>query len=245
MKKFLVATSIGGAKLHKAAWDYLVSNITKKLDQEDYIMKCQVYSCIWHDYFIKYGIKDEDGEYVIFQPWLEGADGFRDTLLKLVEELECDYAKLDELNDGRTLRIVTVPNDGYEYHITEDPEYGSEYVTQYHRSFFPEEDWLALAKAKIKKFSNEITSKMNGVFSIDHTVEIATSAEHGLAKVHDEKGKDHYLFLKYSEYYVANDDHPKSCYEIVNADLNAWQPITYAFSKEQLEKYIELYKLLN
>lgn len=251
MKKFLVGNSIGGAQITKQAWDYLVYNISKNFDQEDYKMKSQIYSCIWDDYYMKHGSNDRvDGEYVRFHPWLEGADYFRETLLHLVEELQYDYTKLDELNDGHDLRIITVPDDGLEYQITEDPEYGAEYVTQVHRNHVVKDDWYERAKYLIKDFCNthDDLDKITYVVELDK-VRLAFEGNYAMAQCKDSENNTEYFLLKKVEYYRETDEHPKISYDILNEPNTktyfgggAYNDI---FKEEELKAYCLLFEKLN
>ena len=59
----------------------------------------------------------------------------REALIPLVEKLEYNYAKLDELNNGYELRIQMVPFDANVF-ISSDPEYVCEFLEERH-SFYP------------------------------------------------------------------------------------------------------------
>lgn len=258
MKKFLVGNCIGGAQITKQAWDYLVTNSTKKLDQEDYIRESETYSCIWNDYFTKHGIKDEDEdeEYVRFHPWLEGSEEFRQILLYLVEELHYDYSKLDELNDGHDLRIITVPDDGFEYQISEDPECGAEYVTQVHRNHLVKDDWYERAKYLIKDFCNthEDLDKITYVVELDK-VRLVFDGDYAMAQCKAPEdtrdipeGKKVYFLLKKNEYYIGTDEHPKISYDILNEpNTSNYFGGMYRdmFKQEDLESYFKLFSKLN
>lgn len=267
MKKFLVGNCIGGAQITKKAWDYLVANSTKDLDQEDYRKECETYSCIWNDYIQKNGTKDEDEEYVRFHPWLNGATEFRQVVLNLVEELHYDYTKLDELNDGHELRIITISDDGFEYQISEDPECGVEYVTQVHRSYCVKDDWYERAKYLIKDFCNthEDLDKINYIIELDKvrlafegdyamaqcksTVELdktrlAISDDYDIAKSNIPKAKNVYFLLKKNEYYRDTDEHPKISYDILNEpNTSNYFGGMYrdTFKEEDMKAYCSLY----
>ena len=248
MKKFLVGNSIGGAQITKQAWDYLVENHgsinIKESDQNDYESD-NSYSCIWNDYFQKHGVKDEDGDFVRFHPWLEGSDEFRQILLNLVEELHYDYTKLDELNDGHDLRIITISDDGFEYQISEDPECGAEYVTQVHRSYVVNDDWYERAKYLIKDFCNthEDLDKITYVVELDK-VRLVFDGDYAMAESKDPEDKKNYFLLKKSEYYKATDEHPKICYDILNEpNASNYFGGMYRdmFAEEAMQKYVKLY----
>ena len=256
MKKFLVGNSIGGAQITKQAWDYLVTNSIKDLDQEDYIRECETYSCIWNDYFQKHGIKDEDEEYVRFHPWLEGSEEFRQILLNLVEELHYDYKKLDELNDDHNLRIITIPNDGFEYQISEDPECGDEYVSQVHRSYFVNYDWYERAKYLIKDFckTHEDLDKITYVVELDK-VRLVFDGDYAMAECKTPEdtrdipeGNKVYFLLKKSEYYKGTDEHPKISYDILNEPTTSnyfGGMYRELFKQEDIESYFKLFRKLN
>lgn len=246
MKKFLVGNSIGGAQITKEAWDYLVTNSTKKLDQDDYRTTNEILSAIWNTYFEKHGANDRVcGEYVRFHPWLEGSDNFRATLLSLVEELHYDYKKLDELNNGYDLRIITVPDDGLEYQITEDPECGAEYVSQVHRSYVVNDDWYERAKYLIKDFCNthEDLDKITYVVELDK-VRLVFDGDYAMAECKNPEDKKNYFLLKKTEYYKATDEHPKICYDILNEpNASNYFGGMYRdmFAEEAMQKYVKLY----
>lgn len=239
MKKFLVGNSIGGAQITKQAWDYLVYNYIEFHNDE------YMYYKIWSNYFEKHGSKDEDGEYVRFHPWLEGSDEFRQILLNLVEELHYDYKKLDELNNGYDLRIITVPDDGLEYQITEDPECGAEYVSQVHRSYVVNDDWYERAKYLIKDFCNthEDLDKITYVVELDK-VRLVFDGDYAMAECKNPEDKKNYFLLKKTEYYKATDEHPKICYDILNEpNASNYFGGMYRdmFAEEAMQKYVKLY----
>lgn len=245
MKKFLVGNSIGGAQITKQAWDYLVSNLTKNMDQDYYRMNNEIMSAEWHAYFTKHGVKDEDGDFVRFHPWLEGSDEFRQILLNLVEELHYDYTKLDELNDGHDLRIITISDDGFEYQISEDQECGAEYVTQVHRSYVVNDDWYERAKYLIKDFCNthEDLDKITYVVELDK-VRLVFDGDYAMAECKDPEDKKNYFLLKKTEYYKATDEHPKICYDILNEpNASNYFGGMYRdmFAEEAMQKYVKLY----
>lgn len=253
MKKFLVGNSIGGAQITKQAWDYLVENYIKDSDQNAYEYEQQTYSRIWLDYFIKHGYKDEDGNYVRFHTWLEGSDNFREILLHLVEELHYDYTKLDELNDENELRIITVPDDGIEYQITEDPECSAEYVTQVHRNHLVKDDWYERAKYLIKDFCNthEDLDKITYVVELDK-VRLVFDGDYAMAECKAPadtrdipEGKKVYFLMKKLEYYIGTDEHPKISYDILN-DPNASNYFggmySDIFKEEDMKAYCSLYE---
>lgn len=249
MKKFLVGNSIGGAQITKQAWDYLVANMTKNMEQDDYRICNDVQDAEWNDYFTKHGIKDEDEEYVRFHPWLEGSEEFRQILLYLVEELHYDYSKLDELNDGHDLRIITVPDDGFEYKISEDPECGAEYVTQVHCSYVVNDDWYERAKYLIKDFCNthEDLDKITYIVELDK-VRLVFKGDYAMAECKDPEDKKNYFLLKKSEYYKATDEHPKISYDILNEpNTSNYFGGMYrdTFKQEDLESYFKLFSKLN
>ncbi len=271
MKKFLVGNSIGGAQITKEAWDYLVSNLTKNMNQDDYRMNNEIMSATWHAYFDLHGIKDEDGDFVRFHSWLEGSDHFRATLLNLVEELHYDYSKLDELNDDHDLRIITIPDDGFEYQISEDPECGAEYVSQVHHSYVVNDDWYERAKYLIKDFCNthedldKITyvvelDKVRLVFDGDYAMaqckasveldktRLLITDDYDLAKSNIPEAKNVYFLLKKSEYYKGTDEHPKISYDILNEpNTSNYFGGMYrdTFKQEDLESYFKLFSRLN
>lgn len=256
MKKFLVGNSMGGAKITKPAWDYLVENYIKESDQNAYEYAQNMYSCIWNDYFEKHGTNDEDGEYVRFHSWLEGSDDFREILLHLVEELHYDYTKLDELNDEYDLRIITVQEDGFEYQITEDPEYGTEYVTQVHRNHIVKDDWYERAKYLIKDFCNthDDLDKITYVVELDK-VRLVFDGNYAMAQCKTpedasmiKENNNVYFLLKKSEYYKGTDEHPKISYDILNEpNTSNYFGGMYrdTFKQEDLESYFKLFSKLN
>lgn len=246
MKKFLVGNSIGGAQITKKAWDYLVANMTKNMDHDDYRMSKEIMSAEWHAYFEKHGAKDLYGDYVRFHPWLDGSDKFRQIVLNLVEELHYDYKKLDKLNDNHDLRIITIPDDGIEYQITEDPECGAEYVTQVHRNHVVKDDWYERAKYLIKDFCNthEDLDKITYVVELDK-VRLVFEGDYAMAECKDPEDKKNYFLLKKNEYYIGTDEHPKISYDILN-DPNA---LNYfggmyrdTFKEEAMKAYCSLYE---
>ncbi|MCQ2210207.1 MAG: hypothetical protein MJZ34_07945 [Paludibacteraceae bacterium] len=217
MKKFLVANSIGGAKITKGAWDYLVSN---HLFQTGDYPSGETYASIWNKYFETLGgYKDEEEEYIRFNPYMNGSDTFRQIILNLVEELHFDYKELDELNDGHDLRIIEVPEDGLIYHITEDPECGAEYISQVHKTYVVNDDWYMRSKYHIKQFcrTHEDLDKIDYVIELD-TARLAFDGDFAMAQCKDEEDKIHYFILKKVEYYKENDEHAKISYDIVNED---------------------------
>lgn len=250
MKKFLVGNSIGGAQITKQAWDYLVYNYIEFHNDE------YMYYKIWSNYFEKHGSKDEDGEYVRFHPYLEGSDEFRQILLNLVEELHYDYKKLDELNNGYDLRIITIPDDGLEYQITEDPECGAEYVSQVHRSYVVNDDWYERAKYLIKDFckTHEDLDKITYVVELDK-VRLVFDGDYAMAEcktpedIRDipEDNKVYFL-LKKTEYYKGTDEHPKISYDILNEPTTSnyfGGMYRELFKQEDIESYFKLFRKLN
>lgn len=243
MKKFLVGNSIGGAQITKQAWDYLVYNYIEFHNDE------YMYYKIWSNYFEKHGSKDEDGEYVKFHPYLEGSDEFRQILLNLVEELHYNYTKLDELNDGHDLRIITVPDDGLEYQITEDPECGAEYVTQVHRNHVVKDDWYERAKYLIKDFCNthEDLDKITYVVELDK-VRLVFDGDYAMAECKNPEDKKNYFLLKKTEYYKGTDEHPKISYDILNEPTTSnyfGGMYRELFKQEDIESYFKLFRKLN
>ena len=253
MKKFLVGNSIGGAQITKKAWDYLVANMTKNMDQDDYRICTDVQDAEWHAYFEKHGFKDEDEEYVRFHPYLEGSDEFRQIVLNLVEELHYDYSKLDELNDGHDLRIITISDDGFEYQISEDPECGAEYVSQVHRSYVVNDDWYERAKYLIKDFCNthEDLDKITYVVELDK-VRLVFDGDYAMAQCKTpedvstvKENKNVYFLLKKNEYYIGTDEHPKISYDILNNPdaLNYFGGMYRdTFKEEAMKAYCSLYE---
>lgn len=243
MKKFLVGNSIGGAQITKQAWDYLVYNYIEFHNDE------YMYYKIWSNYFEKHGSKDEDGEYVKFHPYLEGSDEFRQILLNLVEELHYNYTKLDELNDGHDLRIITVPDDGLEYQITEDPECDAEYVTQVHRNHVVKDDWYERAKYLIKDFCKtyEDLDKITYVVELDK-VRLVFDGDYAMAECKNPEDKKNYFLLKKTEYYKATNEHPKICYDILNEPTTSnyfGGMYRELFKQEDIESYFKLFRKLN
>lgn len=256
MKKFLVGNSIGGAQITKQAWDYLVSNTTKNMDQDVYRMNNEIMSATWYTYFEKHGVKDEDGDFVRFHPYLEGSDEFRKIVLNLVEELHYDYTKLDELNDGHDLRIITIPEDCFEYQISEDPECGAEYVTQVHRSYVVKDDWYERAKYLIKDFCNthDDLDKITYVVELDK-VRLVFEGDYAMAQCKTpedasmfKENNNVYFLLKKTEYYTATDEHSKISYDILNEpNTSNYFGGMYKelFKEEDLESYFKLFRKLN
>lgn len=153
-KKFLLGTSIGGFKLTEFAALYLdflnLYGIEGLLDPAYFTLKDGKYFT-------------QDGRLCIAYTYAhsETNQDFnnREALIPLVEKLEYNYAKLDELNNGYELRIQMVPFDANVF-ISSDPEYGCEFLEERH-SFYPNiRDYEARTQFLIKKFFDQNKEKV-------------------------------------------------------------------------------------
>lgn len=250
MKKYLVDNSIGGPKIMKAAWDYLVDNYIKTIDDK-YNLEKEVYEEIWAEFFPSLGYKDEDDneEFIRFPTYKVGTDRFRTTLRFLVEQLHYEYKTLDDLNDGHSLRIIEVPEDGLIYHIEEDPECGAEYLSQVHKNYVVSDDWYMRAKYLIKDFcrTHEDLARIEYVIELG-SVRIAFDSDFGLAQCKDDDGNVYYMQLHRVEYYRENDEHAKISYDIVNEDntSNFYGGIYRdVISETAMKAYCKLFERLN
>lgn len=245
MRKFLIGNSFGGAQITKPAWDYLVSTITDDV-------RTDMYHVIWQNAAVANPNMHEDQtadntESIRFPAYLKELSEFRQIILNLIERLHYDYARFDELNDQHTLRIVEIPDDGRSYTIYED-EYGSEYVTQIHKNYFVQPDWLMRAKYNIKSMCKDLGPSVRGVFNnTDTKVSIALDGAYGMAKCFNEDGDTPvFFFLKRNEYYAASDEHQKEGYDIIFEDstANCLGFIPEYFDATVMKSLVNLYSLL-
>lgn len=218
-KKFLLGSSIGGFELTDSAALYLDSvNIygtDRTLDPASFTLKDGKYHT-------------QDGHLCVAYTYLhsEASHGFndREALIPLVEKLEYNYAKLDELNDDYELRIQSVPFDANVF-ISSDPEYGCETLEERHSIYLNMSDYEARTQFLIKKFFDQnkkriaVLQENDSVLEVDYDylhikvskkyavidlMECPTEIIDGVKQKTPQKKLYGHVFLRAGEYYRPN-----------------------------------------
>lgn len=243
MKQFLIGTSLGGASITHQAWKYLVTNHLT-VNHED-MGAFDIYESMWDTYAKKY-----EGYYDNTKDELEiptyDLTEIRNILLKMIADLHYDYTELDKLNNGVTLRIVEIPDDGAEYKIGSG-EYGSEFVEQVHRFYTSTPDWYVRAKYLIKTFTKDINEESLTYDVITNDgIRYAIDGDYGIAEATDDHDRQFYFLLHKVHYYKETLEHPKVCYEILNEDntANWYGGNTDYYSKYEMEAFSKLWAKL-
>jgi hypothetical protein len=218
-KKFLLGTSIGGFKLTDFAALYLDSVNVYGIEG---ILEPACFTFKDGKYFT------QDGRLCVAYTYLhsEASRNFnnREVLIPLVEKLEYNYAKLDDLNDGCELRIQAVPFDANVF-ISSDPEYGCEFLEERHAIYPNMNDYETRTQFLIKKFFEQNKGKIAALQENDSVLEVDYKYLHikvskklaivnlmeGPAERNDEHKQQQsqkklygHIFLRAGEYYRPN-----------------------------------------
>lgn len=233
MRQFLIGPSIGGAKIRKVAWDYLIdqseSLIVKDMKVDEWKANSPYKSIGGVEYVRNFSSQ------------------FREIVKNLVLNLHYDYTKLDELNGGVQLRIIDIPDDGNEYTITSDWDTGAEYVTQVHVNHYAKPDWYMKAKYEITEYGKTITDNMAKYDSENDIVHecggilYAFDEKLGVARVYDDEKREFYFILERHEYYKDTDEHPRICYEIINSPNSIYSSPKEYWSVFEMDEVQTLY----
>jgi hypothetical protein len=165
-KKFLLGTSIGGFELTDSAALYLDSvNIygtDRTLNPANFTLKDGKYYT-------------QDGHLCVAYSYAHSQTNHdfnnREVLIPLVEKLEYNYTKLDELNDGYELRIQMVPFDANVF-ISSDSEYGCEFLEERHSIYTNMSDYEVRTQFLIKKIFDQNKEKIAALQKSDSILEL-------------------------------------------------------------------------
>ena len=242
MQKFVVSPSIAGAHITLGAAKFLAQNyIGSAADM--------VLIGAWRDNY-QYLHPDEnldkleDDAELRIDTYSGGGKEFRNTLLPYLEELEGDYEKLDQLNDGCKLRIVEVP-DGIQCSIMADSDTGCEDVIEHRWCFSAPRDDVYKDIVHVRKLCKTIEDGTTLVKDMTkynfREVTIAFKGNYGAVR----RSNGDFMFLRKNTYFDAIDSNGVARIEIIGDMPTKFNTQKVIHEAEEISAYAELVTLLN
>lgn len=266
MQRFLVGPGMGGAKLTKAAIEFIIKkNSVSQIDSfsddgygnvfVSYVNPERMPTCdaLYTEWYKHYCSVHQAIPLDQIKPNklidLPIHSDIRDLVIMYMVNslydslLPREYIEeLDQLNNGYELRIIEVP-DGYHCHIVNDMECGYESVEEFSRMWVVGHDSESFTKQQIKRFAKIYADgfriKNLDQFGVGEFMDLLIVVQDNRAVVFSKLSKQ-FAFLKKTTYHTANNDHPKEWFEIIG-DINfKYQTVPLFFDVESVQEYYDL-----